>query len=46
VGEPPLEAGPLQGVTVGHEKLAEGFFDAIGWDRESMAPKKEFLDDL
>ncbi len=46
VGEPPLEAGPLKGVTVDHVRLAEGFFDAIGWDRDSMAPRREFLDDL
>lgn len=46
VGEPPLKAGPLKGITVDHRKLAEGFFEAVGWDKETMMPTRESLDDL
>ncbi len=46
VGEPPLAAGPLAGVTVDYRKLAEGFFDAMGWDRETGMPTRESLVDL
>lgn len=46
VGEPPLEAGPLKGVTVDHKKLAESFFDAIGWDKKTLAPTRKSLEEL
>ena len=46
IGEPPLKEGPLKGITVDYRKLAEGFFDAIGWDKETMEPTDEWLKDL
>jgi aldehyde:ferredoxin oxidoreductase len=46
VGEPPLAGGPLKGITVDHEKLADNFFDAAGWDKESLVPTRKSLHDL
>jgi len=41
----PPHDGPLAGVHVDHEKLADNFFDAIGWGRDG-APAKETLADI
>lgn len=46
VGEPPLDAGPLKGITVDHKELSKGFFDAMEWDKESLVPSDESLEDL
>jgi aldehyde:ferredoxin oxidoreductase len=45
LGQPPLEDGPLKGNTVDYRQLAENFFEAIGWDKETMMPDKESLED-
>jgi aldehyde:ferredoxin oxidoreductase len=44
VGKPPLPSGPLAGVTVDNEKLADNFFEAMEWDVETGTPTKEFLE--
>jgi aldehyde:ferredoxin oxidoreductase len=46
VGKPPLEAGPLTGVTVDNEKLGDNFYDYLGWDIETAVPPKDFLEKL
>lgn len=46
VGKPPLEAGPLQGVTVDNEKLADNFYGYLGWDVETAVPPRDFLEGL
>ncbi len=46
IGEPPLREGPLKGVTVDHNNLAEQFLESVGWDRESMLPTRESLEKL
>jgi aldehyde:ferredoxin oxidoreductase len=46
VGKPPLHAGPLKGITVDNEKLADNFFGFLGWDLETTVPPKNFLEDL
>jgi len=46
VGEPPLTEGPLEGVTVDHHNLAEQFFERVGWDKDSMLPTRESLENL
>jgi aldehyde:ferredoxin oxidoreductase len=46
VGEPPLTDGPLKGVTIDHRKLADSFFESIGWNKETMVPTRESLNDL
>jgi aldehyde:ferredoxin oxidoreductase len=46
VGEPPLAEGPLKGVTVDHRKLADGFFESIDWNKETLVPTRKSLEDL
>lgn len=46
LGQPPLEAGPLKGNTVDFRKIAENFFEAIGWDTVTCMPDAESLKDL
>ena len=46
VGKPPLKEGPVKNVTVDHERLGDDFFDSMGWDKETLAPKKEALEAL
>ena len=45
-GNPPLEEGPLKGVTVDRKSLAEQFSESMGWDKESMLPTRESLEKL
>ena len=42
---PPFD-GPLAGVEVHTEKLADNFFTAMGWDLKTLAPAKEKLLEL
>lgn len=42
--DPPFD-GPLAGVRIDHELLADNFFNAIGWDMD-MVPYKESLEIL
>jgi aldehyde:ferredoxin oxidoreductase len=44
VGEPPLEGGPLSGITIDHQKLGENFFAAMAWDLETGKPSRESLE--
>ncbi len=46
VGEPPLKEGPNSGVTVDTEKLADNFYDALGWNVSDGVPKIESLKDI
>jgi len=46
LGYPPLEEGPLKGNTVNYKQIAENFFEAIGWDKETMMPDKDSLEDM
>ncbi|NLO98111.1 MAG: aldehyde ferredoxin oxidoreductase family protein [Peptococcaceae bacterium] len=46
VGKPPLEAGPLKGITVDNEKLADNFYSYLGWDLETAIPPKEFYEKM
>ncbi len=45
LGQPPLEEGPLKGNAVDYAQIAENFFEAIGWDKETMMPDKDSLED-
>jgi aldehyde:ferredoxin oxidoreductase len=38
LGTPPLNAGPMKGVTLDMRGLGDGFLDEMGWDRETGAP--------
>jgi len=46
IGSPPLEAGPLEGVTVDIDTQIRDYLDAMGWDAETGTPTKETLDGL
>jgi len=46
VGKPPLQEGPLKGITVDNEKLADNFFGYLGWDLETAVPPRSFLEEL
>ena len=43
IGSPPLEAGPLEGVTVDLDTQVRDYHEAMGWDTETGVPKKETL---
>ena len=43
--DPPFD-GPLAGVKVDKERLADNFFDAINWDKKTLYPSKESLERL
>ncbi len=42
-GHPPLKAGPLTDVVVDNEKIADRFFEAMGFDKETGVPSIETL---
>jgi len=44
IGKPPLKEGPLAGVTVDVERMADNFFRKMGYDVETAVPKKETLE--
>ena len=46
VGKPSMKAGPHEGITVDHEKLADLFFEAMGYDVKTMVPSKAVLEEL
>ena len=46
VGMPPLEKGPLKGVTLNEEKLQGDFIEGMGWDRQTAWPTRETLKNL
>jgi hypothetical protein len=41
-----MTGAPLKGITVEYGRLAEGFFETIGWDGETMTPGSDSPDDL
>lgn len=46
IGKPPVEDGPIAGVTINNEKLVDNFFSALGWNLKDLIPTKEFLEDI
>jgi aldehyde:ferredoxin oxidoreductase len=46
LGRPPLETGPLAGVTIDVDRLARDYRRAMGWDAETGAPTEETLGEL
>jgi aldehyde:ferredoxin oxidoreductase len=46
IGIPPLESGPLAGVTVDVERMGDNFFRLMGYNVEDGVPKKETLEEL
>jgi len=43
IGKPPLEGGPIAGVTVDLDQQLHDYFVAMGWDTETGYPTKETL---
>jgi aldehyde:ferredoxin oxidoreductase len=46
VGKPPLEAGPLAGVTIDQDAVNREFLEAMDWDLETTKPSKKKLLEL
>ncbi len=46
VGSPPLQSGPLEGVTVDADTQIREYLEAMGWDTQTGAPTKETLNKL
>lgn len=45
-GAPPLEHGPLKGVTLDLDTLAESYYRALGWDVATGKPNRKRLEEL
>ena len=45
-GRPPLSEGPLRGITLDVEAMAQEYFDAIGWDSTNDVPDGQVLSSL
>jgi aldehyde:ferredoxin oxidoreductase len=43
IGRPPLESGPLKGVTIELDTQVRDYLAAMGWDTATGVPKKETL---
>ncbi len=46
IGSPPLEGGPLAGVTVDVDTQVREYLEAMGWDPETGVPTRETLEQL
>lgn len=46
VGEPPLEKGPIKGVTIDNKRLISNFFKAIDWDEVTGRPSRASLEKI
>ena len=46
LGQPPLEEGPLSGVSIDVESLAADYRQAMGWDPDSGEPRADTLEKL
>lgn len=45
-GEPAHDRGPHKNVTIDMDALESGFFDVMGWDKETGGPTKEKIKEL
>jgi aldehyde:ferredoxin oxidoreductase len=45
-GRPPQTEGPLAGVTIDVDSLAQDYRRAMGWDADTAVPTKETLEKL
>ena len=45
-GNPPLDEGPLRGVTLDMETMVRDYFQAMGYDRATGVPSQEVLESL
>ena len=45
-GRPPIDGGPLKGVTLDEERIVNEFLDAMDWDRGTTMPSRKKLEEL
>jgi aldehyde:ferredoxin oxidoreductase len=43
VGNPPLQAGKLKGITIDHDTMRKELLECIGWDLRTTVPSAESL---
>jgi aldehyde:ferredoxin oxidoreductase len=46
IGDPPLGAGPLQGVTIDLAALTHEYLEKMGWDPKTGKPSRTKLEEL
>jgi aldehyde:ferredoxin oxidoreductase len=46
VGKPPLQKGPLKGITIDIEGLQKEFFEIVGWENPSGGPSQAKMKEL
>jgi aldehyde:ferredoxin oxidoreductase len=46
IGDPPLQAGPLKGITIDIETLTREYCEAMGWEPKTGKPSQERLEVL
>ena len=46
IGDPPLTAGPLQGITIDAKTMVAEYFEKMGWDPRTGRPSREKLQEL
>jgi aldehyde:ferredoxin oxidoreductase len=46
IGDPPLQAGPLKGITIDIETLTGEYCEAMGWEPKTGKPSQERLEAL
>jgi aldehyde:ferredoxin oxidoreductase len=46
IGDPPLERGPLAGITLDMDTATRDYFEGMGWEPETGKPSKERLMEL
>lgn len=46
IGNPPLESGPVAGVSIDLDTQVKDYLEAMSWDTETGVPTKETLEDL
>jgi aldehyde:ferredoxin oxidoreductase len=46
IGDPPLQAGPLKGITIDLTTLTSEYCEKMGWDPKTGKPSPEKLEEL
>jgi aldehyde:ferredoxin oxidoreductase len=46
IGDPPLQAGPLKGITIDIETLTREYCETMGWNPKTGKPSQDRLDAL
>jgi aldehyde:ferredoxin oxidoreductase len=46
IGKPPLQAGPLKGITLDNQTQTRDYLDAMGWDPENGSPMPDTVQKL